>query len=270
MISFPNAKINLGLLITEKRPDGFHNLETVFYPVPWTDILEVIIGDGAPFEMTMSGLAVNGSLESNLCYKAWKLLATAHNLPPLKAHLHKIIPMGAGLGGGSSDASFMLKMINSVCELHLNDQYLADLATQLGSDCPFFVHNQPMLATGRGEILEPISVSLADHQIIIVMPPLTVGTAEAYSWITPKPTVSSVKGVISQPISQWQSTLINDFENPVFAHYPAIKIIKQQLLDAGAIYASLSGSGAAVFGIFKTIPQEKIKFNNCQVFTGSL
>ena len=268
MISFPNAKVNLGLHITQKRPDGYHNLESIFYPVPWCDALEIIIGEDQPFEITFSGLAISGSIENNLCYKAWKLISAHHKLPPLKVHLHKIIPMGAGLGGGSSDAAFMLKMINTLCELNLSDNYLLQYAEQLGSDCPFFIRNQPALATGKGEILNDVSVSLKGYQLLIIMPPLTVGTSEAYALITPQPPANKLNEIISMPVNEWQQQLINDFEKPVFALHPSIEKIKKQLTEAGAIYTAMSGSGAAVFGIFKTAPF--VQFENVTMFTALL
>lgn len=270
MISFPNAKVNLGLHITQKRSDGYHNIETIFYPVPWCDVLEIIVGGDKPFDISMSGLEVNVSLENNLCYKAWKLISENHQLPPLKVHLHKIIPMGAGLGGGSSDAAFVLKMINELCELNLSNLHLREMAAQLGSDCPFFIFNEPMMASGRGEILNPLNISLKNYQILIVMPALTVGTSEAYSWISPQQPKNKLSEIISQPINEWQKLLINDFEEPVFEHHSAIEKIKNKLIESGAIYTSMSGSGAAVFGIFKTLPEKEITIDNCTIFRGEL
>ncbi len=254
MIRFPNAKINLGLHVTAKRPDGFHELETVFYPVQWCDALEVISGGNQPFSMSMSGLAVDAPLEKNLCYKAWQLLSERYTLPPIQAHLHKVLPMGAGLGGGSSDAASMLRLISEVAQLNCPDAELQQLAAKLGSDCAFFVRNKPCIATGRGELLREIPVDLSGRHIVIVMPPTTVGTAEAYSWITPKAPAQSLEKVIGMPVKDWKDHLVNDFEAAVFPKKPMIAEVKSSLYKQGALYAAMSGSGAAVFGIFNTAP----------------
>ncbi len=270
MISFPNAKINLGLHITSKRPDGYHELASIFYPVQWTDALELIEGGANSFEMSFSGLPVPGKLESNLCYKAWQLLKSDFTLPNLQAHLHKVIPMGAGLGGGSSDAAFMLKMINEVCYLKINNQQLQKYAAQLGSDCPFFIENKPMIATGRGEILNEVKIDLSKYHIAIVMPPISVGTAEAYSWITPTIPINNLLTTIQLPVQQWKDKLTNDFEKEVFKHKPIIAEIKQKLYDNGAEYSSMSGSGAAVFGIFNSLPDLKEFDSQYNIFISGL
>jgi len=270
MISFPNAKINLGLHITSKRSDGYHKLESIFYPVQWTDALELIEGGTNSFEMSFSGLPVPGKLESNLCYKAWQLLKSDFSLPNLKAHLHKVIPMGAGLGGGSSDAAFMLKMINEICDLKISDQQLQKYAAQLGSDCPFFIENKPMIASGRGEILNEVKIDLSNYHIAIVMPPISVGTAEAYSWITPAIPINDLCTTINLPIENWKGILINDFEEVVCKHHPIIADIKQQLYNNGAVYSSMSGSGAAVFGIFNSLPDLKDFDSQINIFISKL
>ncbi len=254
MISFPTTKINLGLQITAKRSDGYHEIESVFYPIAWTDALELIEGGSQDFEMTFSGVPVPGDLNSNLCYKAWQLLKADFSLPNLQAHLHKVIPMGAGLGGGSSDAAFMLKLINNVCELKISNQQLMIYASLLGSDCPFFIENKPMIATSRGEVLNNIEIDLSNYHIAIIMPPISVSTRDAYSWIIPATPSINLSTTIQSPIANWKGTLINDFENVVCKHHPIIANIKQQLFDNGAIYSSMSGSGAAVYGIFKSYP----------------
>lgn len=251
MISFPHCKINLGLHVIHKREDGFHNIESVFYPVNWCDVLEIMEVGSKPFDLTISGLEVKGDPEKNLCYKAWQLLSRDFKLPNLSCYLHKVLPMGAGLGGGSSDAAFTLKMINELCNFGLSTEKLMEYAAQLGSDCAFFIHNQPMLATGKGEILTPIEVNLSEFKLVIVMPNVSVGTAEAYSWIKPKALKNNLEDVLKGPIESWDLSLVNDFEAPVIEHYPIIGNIKEILKTSGAVYTSMSGSGAAVFALFE-------------------
>lgn len=265
MISFPHCKINLGLHITKRRSDGFHELETIFYPVKWQDILEITEGGIKDFNLNVSGLNISGDLKSNLLYKAWELIKSGHIIPPITVHLHKILPMGAGLGGGSSDAAFMLKMLNQRFKLAIPTSNLMEMAAQLGSDCAFFIEETPKIATGRGEILSPIAVDLSPFTIVIIMPPTTVRTAEAYSWITPKKPKASLKSVIKMPVSEWKNHLVNDFEEPVMQHRPIIRDIKNLLYDKGAIYASMSGSGAAVFGLFNKNEKPVIEIENCIV-----
>lgn len=270
MIVFPHCKINLGLHVVRKRVDGFHDIETVFYPVYWKDILEVNEGIKDGFHMEISGLNINGDLNSNLIYKAWKLLKADYNLPPLQVHLHKILPMGAGLGGGSSDAAFMLKLLNSNYNLDISNEKLREYAAHLGSDCPFFIESKPCLATGRGEVLTPISVDLSNYQIVVFMPKnISVGTAEAYSWVTPNEPKRSLTEIIHLPISEWKDSLINDFEAPVIKHQPRIGEIKNQLYQEGAHYASMSGSGAAVFGIFDKGVVVDFNFEDCIIWKGN-
>ena len=254
MIVFPNIKVNLGLNINEKRADGYHNLQTVFFPVPWTDIIEAVRSDNQGLNFHSSGIPIPGDNNKNLVIRAFELLSKRHTLPGLTMHLHKNLPMGAGLGGGSSDGAFALKLINTVCALQLDEETLANYAAELGSDCPFFIYNRPMFATGRGELLEPLSLNLESWYMLIVMPPLTVGTAEAYSWITPEHPAVSIKEILKESPDTWKDRLINDFEAPVIQRYPLIGEIKQQLYHQGAAYASMSGSGAAVFGLFRQQP----------------
>jgi 4-diphosphocytidyl-2-C-methyl-D-erythritol kinase len=255
MLAFPNCKINLGLHILDKREDGFHNLETIFYPVPFRDALEVISSSGSTteIEFTGTGLAVDGITEDNLCIKAYHLLKKYFpDLPSVKIHLHKALPIGAGLGGGSADAAFMLKMLNEKFKLNLSTPQLLNYALQLGSDCPFFLINKPCFATGRGEVLEEIAVDLSSYKIIFVNPGIHINTGWAFSNITPGLPSNSIKEIIQQPVSSWKAALKNDFENPVFAAHPAIKAIKETLYKQGAIYAAMSGSGSTVFGIFSS------------------
>ena len=254
MVVFPNCKINLGLYITQKRPDGFHNLETVFYPVGLKDALEIIPAHHAEKEITFSssGLIVDGKVEDNICIKAYQLLKKDYpQLPSIKMHLHKAIPMGAGLGGGSADGAFALKLQNEKFQLGLSTQQLIDYALQLGSDCPFFIVNKPCFATSRGEILETVELDLLAYHFAIVNPGIHVNTGWAFAQLqlnnSNRP---DLKEIIQQPISTWKDQLINDFEEPVCKAHPEIANIKQQLYNAGAVYASMTGSGSTVFGIF--------------------
>jgi 4-diphosphocytidyl-2-C-methyl-D-erythritol kinase len=249
MVTFPNCKINLGLNIVNKRSDGYHNIETVFLPVQLKDALEVI--EKEKFEFSTSGSMIEGEAENNLCIKAFLLLKKdLPHLPPVQMHLHKVIPIGAGLGGGSADGTFTLKLLNTKFELNLSEKQLINYSLQLGSDCPFFMVNKPCFATGRGEGLEQIEADLSEFKVLIVHPPIHISTAWAFSTIKPLRPVKSIKQIIQQPISTWKDELINDFEIPVFTKYPEIKKIKDELYNAGAVYASMSGSGSAVYGIF--------------------
>lgn len=249
MLDFPNAKLNIGLFITEKRADGFHNLESCFYPVKWCDALEMLPAEQERF--TVSGLPVPGNPESNLCLKAYKLLQERFELPPVHIHLHKIIPMGAGLGGGSSDASYTLKGLNSLFSLNLSTLELEGFARQLGSDCAFFIQNKPVLAVEKGDVFRPIHLDLKGYSCIVVYPGLHITTAEAYGKVVPKAPVSSLAELLQQDISEWKTTVKNDFEEALFPRYPVLADIKRTLYGAGAAYASMTGSGSAVFGLFK-------------------
>lgn len=261
MVVFPNCKINLGLRILDKRPDGFHNLSTVFYPVPLKETLEIIRNDekGEAVEFTQSGNAVEGPVENNLCIKAYRLLKKDFAaLPHIKMHLHKAIPSGAGLGGGSADAAFTLALMNQKFQLRLSRQQLIDYALQLGSDCPFFILNQPCIAGGRGELMQPVSLSLSGYSLILVNPGVHLDTGWAFSELkkyqSSRQETEDIGSIIQQPVNTWPAVLINDFEQPVFASYPEIKSIKEKLYTCGAVYSSMSGSGSTVFGLFnKTI-----------------
>lgn len=253
MIVFPNAKINIGLNITEKRPDGFHNLETIFLPVGWCDALEFVVAKEVHF--SSSGIPISGERESNLVMKAYRLLQNDFSLPPLNIHLHKQIPFGAGLGGGSSDAAFMLSMLNRYFILNLSADQLELYAAQLGSDCPFFIRNSPVFASGRGEIMEPLRLSLNDWFILLVKPPVEVSTAKAFQLVVPEKPVNSLKTMVQLPVHEWKDKLVNQFETSVFQPYPQVGKLKKQLYDLGAAYASMSGSGSCVFGLFQTLPE---------------
>ena len=265
MICFPSCKINLGLRITQKRADGFHALETVFYPITLTDALEIIIEpetSAAPITFTSSGLTINGDPSDNLCFKAYGLLKKDYpTIPNIKMHLHKKIPMGAGLGGGSSDGAFTLVALNQLFNLQLSEQDLVDYALQLGSDCPFFIINTPAFATGRGEILTPVTVDLNGYTIVIVNPGIAISTKLAFSLITPKIPVTNLADIIQQPISTWKDELINDFEQPIFNSFPELAKIKETLYQKGAVYASMTGTGSTVYGIFPTSIMATLSFN---------
>jgi len=258
MLRFPNCKINLGLYVTARRPDGYHDLETVFYPVQVQDSLEIIPANEPALHV--SGLAVAGNKEDNLVWKAYMLLQKAFpaSVPPFDIYINKTIPMGAGVGGGSADGAFMLQLINDYCQLGLDKTTLAELALQLGSDCPFFIYNTPMYAAGRGEQLEPIELSLKGYSIQLICPRVHVSTAAAFKMITPKPAPIDLQQLGTLPIAEWENKISNDFEAPVFAQHPVLAQIKQQLYAGGALYASMSGSGSAIYGIFEKGRSAKI------------
>ncbi|MBN9297169.1 MAG: 4-(cytidine 5'-diphospho)-2-C-methyl-D-erythritol kinase [Filimonas sp.] len=250
MVSFPNCKINLGLHITRKREDGYHDLETVFYPINLKDALEVVTTDGE-LAFTTSGLTIDGNADSNLCLKAYHLLkADFPQLPSVKMHLHKAIPMGAGMGGGSADGAFTLRLLNSKYNLGLTTEQLIQYALQLGSDCPFFIINKPAYATGRGEVLEEITLDLSAYTFVIVNPGIHVNTGWAFSQLTPTQPKQSIRDIIQQPVETWKDVLVNDFEAAVIKRHPAIGDIKELLYNNGALYASMTGSGSTVFGLF--------------------
>ncbi len=260
MITFPNCKINLGLNIINKRKDNYHDIETVFYPLNFTDVLEIIPSQSNKVEFTVSGLPLPNS-EDNLCLKAYQLLKKKFPaLPFIKMHLHKAIPMGAGLGGGSADAAFTLKLLNDKFTLNLTDAQLQDYALQLGSDCPFFIINKSCFASGRGERLELINIDLSSFKAVLVNPSIQIDTSLAYSETIPNKPVKSIKEIMLQPVKTWKLELINDFEISVFKKYPEIKKISQTLYEQGAVYASLSGSGSTVYGLFNKIDFFKVNF----------
>lgn len=254
MLVFPNAKINLGLNITEKRPDGYHNLETIFYPVPIEDALEInpLNEGGKKFRLHQNGLKIEGEEENNLVVKAYKLLDAQFNLPPIEIHLFKHIPSGAGLGGGSSDAAFMLKLLNDKFELRLSDETLEGYAARLGADCAFFIKNQPTYAEGIGNVFSPVLLSLKGYRIWLVKPDVFVSTKDAFAQIKPHRPDKSLKEIVKLPVEEWRGQMMNDFEESVFPQFPIIGEIKEEMYRQGAIYASMSGSGSSVYGLFKT------------------
>lgn len=268
MVLFPNAKINIGLFVTEKRQDGFHNLETVFYPIGLSDILEIGKGEGKQGEYLFknTGIDVGCETEKNLIVKAYKKLAVEYDLPAIYIHLHKIIPFGAGLGGGSSDAAFMLKGLNDFFELHIPNSKLIACAAELGSDCAFFIRNHPVFASGKGEILEDIPLDLSDFKLVLVKPGFGISTPEAYAGICPQPASFDLRELEAQKIGEWKKVVKNDFEKIVFQKYSQLAEIKQQLYNVGAVYASMTGSGSAIYGIFEKGKTISIDFPECFVW----
>ena len=273
MISFPNCKINLGLYVTSRRPDGYHELETIFYPIPLEDSLEIVPASTLHTDCTLQlfGNKIECNTDNNLVIKAYRILQKEYALPPLDISLYKQIPSGAGLGGGSSDATFMLKLLNDYCQLGLSVTQLENYATQLGADCAFFVRNTPMLARGIGNIFSPINLSLSGYKIVIVKPDIFVSTREAFSLIKPYTPEHDLSETIALPINQWRKYLQNDFERSVFPQYPEIASIKERLYQNGAIYASMSGSGSSLYGIFpKEYEDDPAAFKNLFYFCGVL
>jgi len=266
MLCFPNCKINLGLYITHKRDDGYHDIETVFYPVQLTDALEII--PAAQTTLHTSGIGIAGNTDDNLVYKAYKLLQSQFpdKVPAFDIYLLKAIPMGAGLGGGSADGAFMLRLINDHCKLGLDNNTLAGYALQLGSDCPFFIYNTPQLATGRGEQMQEVDVDLSAYSIQLIYPLVHISTAQAFRSITPTPASFDLRKLPELPLTEWKNKVSNDFEAPIFSQHPILADIKQQLYAQGAIYASMSGSGSAIYGIFEKGKKAGIVTENVQTF----
>lgn len=270
MILFPNAKINIGLNIIERRNDGYHNIETVMYPIGWSDILEIVPAQGSETTLTVTGRIVNCPPEKNLVMKAFRLFQEVTGIGNVDIYLHKIIPDGAGLGGGSADAAFTLIGLNKLFNCNLNDEQLATMAAKIGADCPFFIYNTPMIATGIGTEFKPINIDLEGYRIAIVKPQPSVPTAQAYAGVTPAMPQHDLASSLSLTVDQWNGIIKNDFEKSVFPVYPQIAEIKQRLTEMGAVYTAMSGSGSAVFGIFKNNDNlaESIKstFSDCDTF----
>jgi 4-diphosphocytidyl-2-C-methyl-D-erythritol kinase len=271
MILYPNAKINLGLNVVEKRPDGYHNIETVFYPIGLCDVLEVEPSETCTdYSFSSSGIAIDGDPEDNLIVKAYHLLRSGYQFPAVDISLVKQIPFGAGLGGGSSDAAFMLKALNELFQLKATPNRLEKLAAKLGADCPVFIKNKAVFATGIGNVFSPVKLSLKGKFLVLVKPDIHVSTPEAYSLVVPEKPEVSLVDLIQRPIEDWKELVKNDFEKSVFAKYPAIEEIKNNLYEMGAVYASMSGSGSSVYGIFENIPDKNDLFNGCFVAGGML
>ena len=279
MLTFPCAKINLGLNITSKREDGYHNLETIFYPVPLTDALEVKLmhddfPSDEPCDLKITGNAVDCDEKNNLVVKAYTLLAQDFKLPRVHTHLVKRIPMQAGLGGGSADGAFMIRLLDERFRLNMGIAEMERYASQLGSDCAFFITTEPSFGTGRGEVLEPVNIAehnLQGYYIAIVKPAIAVSTREAFQQIICRQPEHCCRDIVRQPVETWKTVLTNDFEEPAFKQHPELADIKQRLYDLGAVYAQMSGSGSAFFGLFRTDPQQlKNAFPACYTFTTKL
>lgn len=253
MITFPNAKINLGLYVTERRTDGYHNLETIFYPIHLEDALEVIpLKDNKQeFDLKITGTPIDGAPEDNLVVRAYRLLKQDFGLPPIHIYMYKHIPLGAGLGGGSSDAAFMIKLLNEKFALGLTTEQMEDYASRLGADCAFFIRNRPVLATGIGNVFTPIDLTLKGMYIVLVKPSVSVSTREAYAGVTLCKPEAPLTELIRRPIEEWRHCITNAFEPSIFRVHPEIAAIKDKLYDMGAVYVSMSGSGSAVYGIFR-------------------
>lgn len=276
MITFPCAKINLGLNIVSKRPDGYHNLETVFYPIPLTDALEIKYMDEkfpseSPCDLKITGNDIDCNEEDNLVIKAYQLLAADFQLPRVHAHLVKRIPTQAGLGGGSSDAAYMIRLLDERFRLNIGIPEMERYAAKLGADCAFFITADPSYAEGIGDVLMPVDVpgaGLGGYYLAVVKPSVAVSTRDAYAAIVPKTPAKSCRDIVRQPIETWKDELVNDFEAPIFAMHPELAAIKQSLYDAGAVYAAMSGSGSALFGIFREQPtglEKEFEGMFCQV-----
>jgi len=262
MILFPFAKINIGLEVLRKRSDGFHDLETIFYPLNLCDILEINKSDN--FNFSLSGIEIGDSTQENIVVKAYRLLQSEFNLPPVHIHLHKIIPTGAGLGGGSSDAAFALTGLNKLFLLNLSEVQLINYASRLGSDCAFFIINQPVFAEGKGNIFSEITIDLKKYTLVLIKPAISVSTSMAYRSIEPKIPEYSLKESIKLPIDCWKEKVENQFEKGIFKNSPLIKSIKESLYSEGAIFSSMSGSGSSVFGLFEFVPPHlKNLFPDC-------
>lgn len=270
MLDFPNCKINLGLSITGRLADGYHSIETMMYPLPLGDMLEIIPSQSGENHFATSGVVIDGDITDNLCHKAWKLLDDIYHIGAVNLHLHKIVPSGAGLGGGSADASFTLKMLNAIFNLGLDEMALSGLAARLGMDCPFFISGKPALATGRGNILEHMDFSLHGFYIALVKPEIHISTAMAYAGVIPSKKKVPIREIIKEPVGNWKSLLINDFEFSVFKRYPQIGEIKEILYEEGALYAAMSGSGSAVFGLFRAPVAIRNSFPGCFIWEGVL
>lgn len=271
MICFPTAKINLGLRVVEKRPDGYHNIETFFYPIGLKDALEMVPSRELPdIQLTVSGSQETIETASNLVTKAYRLMQATYDVPVFDTYLHKAIPTGAGLGGGSSDAAFMLRMLSQSLDAGISDVELMDMAARLGADCPFFLLNKPAYATGIGNQFEATDLSLRGFFLVVVKPPVSVSTAEAYAHIIPHSRSRSLKDMLTSPVSEWKNWVENDFETYAFRTYPVIGNIKQRLYDNGALFASMSGSGSAVYGLFKEAVDLSAAFSDCFYWSETL
>lgn len=271
MVVFPNAKINLGLNVTERRNDGYHNILSVFCPIDLCDILEFVEAPNSQTDsFTTSGLPIQGSADQNLCIKALGLIRSVFPVPMLQIHLHKIIPMGAGLGGGSADGSFFLKALNDHFNIDLSRDKLKEFALQLGSDCPFFIDNKPVAVSGRGEVMEPIELNLNGNFVVVIFSDEHISTAMAYQNIVLNtPELAPKEVVLEKELSEWKKHLTNDFQRYAFDTYPELRGHRDKLYESGAVYAAMTGSGSAVYGIFESLPEELSALNGLKYHVGS-
>jgi 4-diphosphocytidyl-2-C-methyl-D-erythritol kinase len=272
MISFPKAKINIGLRVTEKRPDGFHNIETIFYPIALSDALEFVVSQGnrKEDELVITGINIRTKPEKNLVLRAVKRLRLDYPVPPLTIHLHKVIPAGAGLGGGSSDAACMIRSINKCFRFDISDDDLKGIGMEIGSDCPFFLNPVPSVGTGRGEVLKPIDPFLEGYHIILLNPGFLISTREAYYNCFPSRRDINLEDLIKRPVSEWKKSIVNDFEDFVFKVYPMVSELKEAIYKAGAVYSSMTGSGSTVFGLYKEKPHITDKMKEYLIYEGVL
>ena len=272
MVIFPKAKINIGLRITGKRPDGFHNLETIFYPVCLCDAIEFVVPEN-PLKgdkISVTGLLSDPDPDNNLVMKAVRKLREMNNITYLNIHLHKTIPVGAGLGGGSSDAACMLRALNRHFKLEISNEKLKEISLELGSDCPFFIDVYPAFAEGRGELLRPLKPLPVQRHLLLVNPGIHINTGDAYSLCTPKPPETNLMELYDLDISKWKDLIINDFEEPIFRKYPQIADLKNKIYEMGALYSSMSGSGSTVYGIFAGKPSVPESIRRMVVYSGIL
>ncbi|ACT95314.1 4-(cytidine 5'-diphospho)-2-C-methyl-D-erythritol kinase [Dyadobacter fermentans] len=268
MLVFPNAKINIGLNIVEKRPDGFHNIESCFYPVGWSDALEITQAE--QFSFHADGIAIPGNASDNLCIKAYEMLRSDYHLPPVKIHLLKTVPIGAGLGGGSADAAFAIKALNQLFNLNISVGEQEEYARRIGSDCAFFIRNKPMYCFGKGDEFDAIDINISGKWIALVNPGIHISTVEAYSGVVAKRSTGDLRTILSGPITGWKDHVRNDFEATLFQKYPLLADTKDKLYDLGAEYAAMSGSGSTLFGIFKEEQNVKQHFPDFRLWQGFL
>ncbi len=273
MIVFPNAKINLGLQITARRLDGFHNLLSCFVPVGWADTLELIpdlVGSPMGVRFSSSGILIPGDPATNLCVRAYQSLRADFDLPPVQMHLHKQIPIGAGLGGGSADGAFVLRLLNDRFALGLSANQLEQYARPLGSDCAFFIRNRPAYCIEKGDVFQDISIDLAGKYIVLIYPNLAISTREAYAGVRPHQPNVPLRELLAAPIADWRQTVHNDFEDSLFPRYPVLAELKDRLYNLGAVYAAMTGSGSTVYGIFADQPDFAGEFSSYAVWEGVL
>jgi len=267
MICFPNAKINLGLWVIGKRDDGYHTIESVLLPVPFYDVLE--FKPVKEFSLKTYGLPIGIESKENILFKTWKLLQQDYQIPPLEIILLKNVPIGSGLGGGSSNAAFLIKSINDFFELGLENEKMQQLASEIGSDCPFFIKNKTSLISGRGELINPLKLSLTGLHLVLIVPGFGISTREAYSLVAPKAS-GSLAEIVSKPVESWKKNLKNDFETTLFVKHPELKRLKEELYKSGAVYASMSGSGSSIFGIYENQPKLSYSLQKLVVWSGML